>query len=620
MLAKPRFISLFFFLLFVAPLCAQNAITTVHGVVKDSLSGAVLPYVSVTFDGKEAGVRSDINGNFYLETKKKKRSIRLSYIGYQTLILDILPNQHNELKILLSETNLNLIEVSIRPTKYSKKDNPAVDLIEEVFKHKDQNRKEGLDSYSFEKYEKLQFSLNNITDAYRKKWYFRPFRFVFTNCDTNIVTQKIALPLYLRERLLTAYYRKDPNSTKARLHGERRVGFVDDEKKSDDDLGVDSDGVSDFLSSTFTDVDIYEPKIQLLGTEFVGPLSAIATAMYRFYITDTVEIDGKKYADLFFAPKNKADLAFMGNMLVALDSTYAVMKVEMGVPKEINLNFVADLHVEQTYELVGEGKNKRLMLKYDAVTADLKILKKAKGRSMLTHKTNYYKNYKINETLPDSIFASKTLITNDTGRIYRNNPWWDSLRYVPLTRSEKFINMMVDSVQRVPLFRFLEAFGKVAGSGYQRIGWFDLGHVGFFITQNQVEGTRLRVGGRTNARLYNHWFWRVLWLTVSAINVGNTMVKLLFLWIKRKCHAVFLNTIFLCLISKIYRFLGFRFIRFRRVIWPRLYPMLNSIVICSIASGNWNIGANTAMVLVSHRRLCKRNLTRQVAWLLNFLT
>jgi Family of unknown function (DUF5686) len=174
----------------------------------------------------------------------------------------------------------------------------------------------------------------------------------------------------------------------------------------------------------------------------------------------------------------------------------------MGVPKDINLNFVADLHVEQTYELVGEGKNKRLMLKYDAVTADLKILKKAKGRSMLTHKTNYYKNYKINEALPDSVFAGKELITNDTGKIYRNTQWWDSLRYVPLTRSEKFINMMVDSIQRVPLFRFLEAFGKVAGSGYQRIGWFDLGHVGFFITQNQVEGTRLRVGGRTNARLY----------------------------------------------------------------------------------------------------------------------
>jgi hypothetical protein len=502
MLAKPRFVPLFFFLFMVATLFAQSNKTTVHGVVRDSISGLALPYVTVAFEGKSGGVRSEINGKFYLETTKSSQNIRISSVGYQTVLYKINIGQHNELKINLVETNLKLLEISVRPTKYSKKDNPAVDLIEEVFKHKDQNRKEGLDYYSFEKYEKLQFSLNNITDAYRKKWFFRPFRFIFTNVDTNIVTQKVALPLYLRERLLTAYYRKDPNSIKARLHGERRVGFVDDEQKSDDDLGVDSDGVSDFLSSTFTDVDIYEPKIQLLGTEFVGPLSSIATTMYRFYIIDTIELDGKKYADLFFAPKNKADLAFMGNMLVALDSTYAVMKVEMGVPKEINLNFVADLHIEQTYEQVGEGKNQRLMLNYDAVTADLKILKKAKGRSMLTHKTNYYKNYKINEVLPDSIFASKTLITNDTGKIYRNKIWWDSLRYVPLTRSEKFINMMVDSIQRVPLFRFLEAFGKVASSGYQRIGWFDLGHVGFFITQNQVEGTRYRLGGRTNARLY----------------------------------------------------------------------------------------------------------------------
>jgi hypothetical protein len=503
MFSRPRFHFFLLFLLFCTNLYAQNAKTSVHGTVKDSLSGDVLPYVTITFEGKSAGVRSDINGNFFIESTKSERKIRVSSIGYQTALLNIKPNQNNEVKILLSETNLNLLEISIRPKKYSKKDNPAVDLIEEVFKHKDQNRKEGLDYYSFEKYEKLQFSLNNITDKYRKIWYFRPFRFVFSNCDTNIVTQKIALPLYLRERLLTAYYRKEPNSAKAKLHGERRVGFVDDEKKSDDDLGVDSDGVSDYLNSTFTDVDIYEPKIQLLGTEFVGPLSGIATNMYRFYIIDTVELDGKKYADLFFAPKNKADLAFMGNMLVALDSTYAVMKVEMGVPKDINLNFVADLHIEQTFERVGEGKNQRLMLNYDAVTADLKILKKSKGRSMLTHKTNYYKNYRINEPLPDSLFINTAQIKNDTGKVYRRKEiWWDSLRFVPLNRSEKFINTMVDSIQKVRIFRILEAIGIVASSGYQRIGWFDLGHVGFFFTKNQVEGNRIRIGGRTNARLY----------------------------------------------------------------------------------------------------------------------
>lgn len=39
----------------------------------------------------------------------------------------------------------------------------------------------------------------------------------------------------------------------------------------------------------------------------------------------------------------------MGNMLVALDSTYAVRRVEMGISKDINLNWVSDLRIEQDF-------------------------------------------------------------------------------------------------------------------------------------------------------------------------------------------------------------------------------------------------------------------------------
>lgn len=496
------FFCLLILLLFYSPFVNAQNLTSVHGIVQDSLSGERLAYATIAFDGVGVGARTDINGNFYIETAESPRKLRVSYVGYKAQILSITPGRHNELVVKMVEHNSDLREVTIKPKKYSRKNNPAVDLVEEVFKHKDQNRKEGLDYYSFEKYEKLQMDLNNITDGFRRKWYFRPFRFIFNNVDTNVVTQKVALPIYLRERVLNAYYRKEPYGQKAILKGERLSGFVD-ENQEEDGLGVDAEGVSAYLNSSFADVDIYEPKIQLLGTEFVGPLSGIANTMYRFYIIDTVEFNGKQFVDLFFAPKNKADLAFMGNMLVALDSTYAVMKVEMGVPKEINLNFVSDLRIEQVFERLDSMPDSRLMLTYDAVTVDLKVLKNKQGRSLLTHKSSWFRNYTMNQPLPDSLFKGQQLLVKDTGAI-RKRPehWWNTRRQDPLTRAQQFVDKMVDSMQQVRAYKLMVGTGKLLGTGYQRIGFVDVGMVSNLYSYNDVEGGRIRMGARTNSRLY----------------------------------------------------------------------------------------------------------------------
>lgn len=481
---------------------AQPVLTTVHGVVRDSLTGERLAYATVVFEGLSSGTRTDIKGNFYLETPQSPISVKVSYVGYEPKSISIQPGTHNELQVALSE-GTELREITIKPKKYSNKNNPAVDLIEEVFRHKDQNRKEGLDYYSAEKYERLQLDLNNITDEYRKKWYFKPFRFIFNNVDTNEVTQKVALPFYLRERSLSNFYRKQPFSQKALLHGERLAGFADTEAQEEDGLGVDGDGVSSFLNTAFSEVDIYEPNIKLLGTEFVGPLSGLATSIYRFYILDTLELDGKKYADVFFSPKNKANLAFMGNMLVALDSSYAVLRVEMGVPKDINLNFVSDLHIEQVFEPMGTGDARRLLLVQDAVTVDLKILKRSAGRSLVAKKSSSYRNYTLNAPLPDSLFTGVNQLKKDTGELRkREEAWWITRRDSPLNSSQVFITKMVDSIRQVPVYKALVKVGEVMSTGYYRAGVVDIGSINSFYGINDIEGFRLRLGGRTNARLY----------------------------------------------------------------------------------------------------------------------
>lgn len=479
--------------LFSNPLFAQNnPITSIHGRVIDSLSGAPLPYASVQIAGEELGTRTDIDGFFFYQTKKNPTAIKVTYVGYKPFTAPITPNTNNELTVQMVEQTFGIKEITVRPKKYRNRNNPAVDLIEEVFKHKDENRKEGLDYYSYEKYEKLQFDLNHIDDKFRRKWYLRKFRFIFNQVDTNKVTGRVALPFYLRERLSNVYYRKNPKSSKEYVLGERQTSLRPE-------YDVDSDGVSKYLSNLYEDVDIYDPNITLLTTQFIGPLSGAATAFYRFYIIDTLESGGEKFADVFFAPRNKTDLAFMGNMLVALDSTYAVRKVVMGISKQINLNWVTDLRIEQEYSFFGTGANRRLLLTTDAVTMDFDVLKRSKGRSLLARKTVSYKNYALNQPLPDSLFKGTLKLIKTKNKIPEAS--WPSLRHSPLTGKEAGVIKMMDSIQQVPVFRKFMLASTIVTSGFVKIGWFEAGALSTFTSFNDVEGTRLRFGGRTNRKL-----------------------------------------------------------------------------------------------------------------------
>ena len=483
---------LFCILFGLTTLSAQTVtLTTVHGRVTDTLN-TPRPYASVQVDGEEIGVRTDIDGYFYFQSKKHPKFVKIAYVGYKSQKVKINPDVHNELEIKLLEETYGIQEVTIRPKKYRKKDNPAVDLIQEVFKHKDQNRKEGLDYYSFEKYEKLEFDLNNINDGFRKKWYLKRFRFIFNNVDTNDVNGKVALPFFFRERLLEVKYRKDPSTLKEYLVGENQT-------KLRDEYDVDNDGVSKYISNLYQDIDIYQPNIDLLSIQFVGPLSGIATSYYRFYITDTLEVNGEKFADVFFAPMNKSNLAFMGNMLVALDSTYAVRKVVMGVSKDINLNFVTDLRIEQEYDFFGEGSSRRLLLTTDAVTMDFNILKNAEGRSLLVHKTNSYRNYVLNQPIPDSLFSPPvpTLVKRP---IQLTAEDWPDYRHQPLEIREVAIGKMMDSIQHSPTFRTVMTASNIAGTGFVKFGGLEMGPIATFASFNDIEGSRFRVGGRTNQK------------------------------------------------------------------------------------------------------------------------
>jgi Family of unknown function (DUF5686)/CarboxypepD_reg-like domain len=488
------FIVLFFFFVSSAAIIAQK--TSVHGIILDDANGEALPLVTLQIVGANEGARADIDGFFLVESNKPFDAIRVRYVGYATQEVAITRNTANEITIRLKPEAKELKEVVIKAGK-TKKDQKAYDLVEEVFRNKDKNRKEGLDFYSFQAYEKIEFDLNNITDKFKNRRSFKKFQFVFDNVDTNKVNGKVALPVFIRERILDTYYRNKPHDEKEYLVAEKQAGLKG---------YIDGDGVSAYLNSLYQKVNIYDNTVSLFSAQLTGPLSNIGPNIYKFFIIDTVEYRGIKCADVFFSPKNKNDLAFMGNMLVALDSTFAVRRVQMGISKDINLNFIQNLSLDQEFDWVSDGTERRLMLVNDQLEMEVQLVDFSKGRSMLGKKNISYQNYTINKPIPDSLFSPAVSTILIDGYKKRDTAFWAEARHEELSRTEQGIYKMIDTIQTVPAFKRTAEVMNLLLVGYKTIGMVDLGPVNTFYSFNQVEGFRGRIGGRTNPKLSPNFF------------------------------------------------------------------------------------------------------------------
>ena len=348
----------------------------------------------------------------------------------------------------------------------------------------------------------------------RNNFLFKKIKFVFDNVDTNKASGKVNLPVFLRENISDVYYRKNPKAQKEYIRGERITNF---------DEILNSIGIAQYMTNMYQEIDFYDNTIMLLTNGFVSPLSPLAPTIYRFYIQDTSIIKGIPMAHMYFAPRNKSDFAFMGHMWVALDSSYAVRKIEVGIPKDINLNWVNELQLSQEFDWVNDGENEKtasdtdlpqnnreggikqgLMLTKDDIFIDFGITKKDSTRSILGRKTTSYRNYTVNKPLPDSLFVTKAITFRAPDALKKTEVYWTENRHDTLTKVEQGLYKTVDSLNNFkPFKRFMKGL-RFLFEGYTPFGGFDLGPVNTFYSFNTIEGFRLRLGGRTNMKFSEH--------------------------------------------------------------------------------------------------------------------
>jgi hypothetical protein len=204
------------FALWQTPAFAQ-AQTVIKGVITDAHSKETMPSVTVIFSGTTVGTSADIKGNYVLRGTGNYTQIKVSFIGYKPVTRTIVPGQEQTINIALTEDTRQLSEVTVKSgkkQKYRNKGNPAVELIRQVIAHKKQNRMEGYDYAEYQQYERMFFSLSNLSDKFRNKKMFKNYQFLFREQDSTAIGGKTLLPIYMEEKLSDNYFRKSPYTKK----------------------------------------------------------------------------------------------------------------------------------------------------------------------------------------------------------------------------------------------------------------------------------------------------------------------------------------------------------------------------------------------------------------------
>ena len=487
-LAKLKYWFLLFVLFFTWAIFKANSQpiekTVIKGTITDAKTGEPLPFVSVFIKNTTIGTVTDYLGNYTLETKVNAGTVVFSFLGYSNESRTLSIGKTQIINTKLNPTTYSLDEVVVRPPKrnYTNKNNPAVELIQKVIEKKSENRKEGYDFLQYEKYEKIQFALSNFSQKFKEQGAFRKFQFVFNNIDTTKQEGKEILPLFIKEALSKCYYRKNPEGNKEIIRGEKTINF---------DEYIDNKGVSANLKYLYQNINIYDNDILFLTNKFLSPIANGAPLFYRYYIIDTLQVGDVNCSKLLFEPRNRADFLFEGYLYVTQDSSFAIRKIDMGLNNHINIDWVKDVKIVQDFVQV---QKKTWMLSKDEISINFGITKKSLG--LFGQRTVSYANYAINKEIGDTIFRGPE-ITRKLDPLEKNADYWEINRQQPLTKTEKGIYTLIDSIKQIPAFKLRMDIIMLITTEFFTNKKIEIGPVGNFYSFNPIEGSRVRFGGRT---------------------------------------------------------------------------------------------------------------------------
>lgn len=476
------------------PAQAQEKIT---GYAIDDQTGDSLGFVSVQYKGQKIATVCDHRGWFSIP-KHEGWKLTFSAVGYKTRTVTVGPNSHH-LLVALKPDNRMLGEVTVKSkrSRYSRKNNPAVELMKKVIAHKKASDLSNRDYYQYMKYQKLTLALNDMKPDMIFNPRFNKYPWLVNQIEKCMMTGKLILPLSVDETVTQKVYRRSPHAEKEIIRGQKSTGL--------NDFFQTGDIVNIVSKDVFTDVNIYDDQVRILQHPFTSPIGDGAISFYRYYIEDTLMVDRYPCIHLHFLPNNQQDFGFRGDLYVLADSSYQVKRCEIILPNQTDVNFVEDLRITQEFTQLPTGE---WVLSVDDMAVELVLFDfLQKGVAVRSTRLSDYQF----DPIPKQLFRGKEKTTIDPDAQLQDDAFWQQQRKVDLTRSEAGMGGFLKGMQQTKGFGTVLAVFKVLTENFIETGEHskvDIGPVISMISTNFIDGLRTRLSAQTTANLCPHLFWK----------------------------------------------------------------------------------------------------------------
>ena len=487
-----RMFSLFLLLLLSLPFRAQELI---QGHVVDEATGENIAFASVQYKNRQLAAITDLQGRFTIRHIKGGRLV-VSVLGYKSRTYDITGDTRKLFVSLRQDTKaLKEVTVHAKRSRYSRKNNPAVELMRHVIAHKKRTDLSLRDYYQYQRYQKLTLALNEVSPQLLEHQKVKKLPWLVNQVETSELTGKLILPVSVDETVSQTIYRRSPHSEKTIIQGQRSSGI--------NDFFQTGDILNTMTKDIFNDVNIYDDQIRLLQHPFTSPIGEGAISFYRYYIEDTLAIGRDSCIHVHFLPNNQQDFGFRGDLYILKDTSYQVKRCEIILPNQTDVNFVEDLRLVQEFTQLPTGE---WVLAVDDLIVELVLFDFfQKGVAIRTTRLSAYSF----DEVPRQLFKGREKTRINPDAPLQGDDFWQQHRQVELTRSEKGMDQFLAGMQKTGGFSYVLWALKILVENYVETGSnskVDIGPINTLISSNFIDGLRTRLSAQTTANLSPHLF------------------------------------------------------------------------------------------------------------------
>jgi len=188
-----------------------------------------------------------------------------------------------------------------------------------------------------------------------------------------------------------------------------------------------------------------------------------------------------------------------------LDSTYFVKKISLNTPRNINLNLIEEMTINQEY--VRTADSIRILTRND-IAMLLQFYKNT--QAAYARRVALYRNHSFEPPDNSAVFEEKNTVIEADGARRQPEEFWNEARKGVTDLQKTSVEEMMKQLREIPFYYWSEKIIDALVNGYVRTSAtdskFELGPVNTFISGNALEGLRLRAGGGTTVNLSRQLF------------------------------------------------------------------------------------------------------------------